>query len=128
MAETLNISDRVVFAGAQDNMPGVYASLDVVTLPSFEEAMPMCLLEAMAAKRVVIATKVGNIPEVVRQDITGCLIEPGDAAGLAETLIRLLDNPSTVRRLADAAHEHISNHYSNETMASTYLSLYKSVK
>jgi hypothetical protein len=53
----LGIASKVVFAGRRDDMPAVYASLDMVVLPSFKEAMPMCLLEALAAASPVVATR-----------------------------------------------------------------------
>lgn len=124
-AASLGIADSVVFAGVRDDMPGVYASLDVVTLPSLEEAMPMCLLEAMAARRPVVATNVGAVPEIVHQGVTGYLVDPGDTAALADGVLSMLENRAMAGGIAGCAYEHVLKHHSNEVMTSSYVSLYR---
>lgn len=125
LAERLGISRHVLFTGARNDMPGVYASLDVLVLPSLIEATPMCLLEAMAAGRPVIATRVGSVPEVVLPDITGLLLEPGDAGGLAEAILRLLNDLDLARRMGEQGRAHVEQRFSAQAMARAYIDLYR---
>ena len=90
LAHELRIDRNVVFTGARQDMASVYASLDVFVLPSFDEAMPMTVLEAMSAGKPVIATRVGAVPELVVEGETGFLCEPGDARAIAQGIQKVL--------------------------------------
>lgn len=124
LACELRISANVIFTGVRNDMPGVYASLDMVVLPSFEEAMPMCLLEAMAAAKPVVATRVGAVPKLVLPAITGILVEPGDSTGLAREILGLLAEPELAHRLGQAGHARTAQNFSVERMAAAYIELY----
>src|SRR2546427_198094 len=78
LARELGIEKKVIFTGQRADMPGVYASLDVFVLPSLNEGMPLTVLEAQAANRAVIASRVGAVPQLIQHRETGLLIEPGD--------------------------------------------------
>ncbi|MBN8730156.1 MAG: glycosyltransferase family 4 protein [Acidobacteria bacterium] len=125
LARRLCIEKNVHFAGIRDDMPEVYASFDLMVLPSFEEATPMCLLEGMASGIPVVATRVGSVADVVMPEKTGILVEPGDVDGLAAGIARLLSRPEEARRLARGGCEHVRRHYSAESMAERYLHLYE---
>jgi glycosyltransferase involved in cell wall biosynthesis len=99
--------------GARVAMPGwvgretsaaLLAQTDIFVLPSHHEAMPLAVLEALAARVTVIATKVGTIPEFLQDGVSALLVEPGDVAGLAAAIERLLDDPRLRARLAEAGH------------------------
>lgn len=75
-------------------MPGLYRDADVFCLPSWWEAMPLSILEAMASGLPVVATAVGDVPRVVLPGRTGSLVPPRDAAGLADALEELLTDPA----------------------------------
>jgi len=125
LAARLGIASKVVFAGRRDDMPAVYASLDIVALPSFQEAMPMCLLEALAAGRPVVATAVGAVPKVIVPGVTGLLCEPGDARGLAMSLLRLLRDPELARTMGMHGRAHVARHFAAEVVGRSYLGLYQ---
>jgi glycosyltransferase involved in cell wall biosynthesis len=127
LAVQLGINQHVFFAGGRDDMPGVYASLDMVVLPSFIEALPMCLLEALAAGRPVIATRVGAVPKLINTEQTGLLLDPGDEAGLAQAILRLLHDKELARRLAESGRSHVARHFSAEAMAESYIGKYQQV-
>lgn len=74
-------------------------------LPSYEEGLPMSLLEAMAAGLPPVTTPVGAVAEVVKDGVNGLLVEPGDVAALAERLSTLLGDPLLRKRLGSAARE-----------------------
>jgi glycosyltransferase involved in cell wall biosynthesis len=127
LAVQLGIANRVVFVGARADMPEVYASLDVIVLPSLVEALPMCLLEAMAAGKPVVATRVGMVPRVVLPERTGLLVEPGDAVGLAGSIERLLRDRELAACLGIAGQKKVSEQFSDDAMAKQYVELYSQV-
>jgi len=124
LAQALKIATSYVFAGQRHDMPEVYASLDVVVLPSFSEGMPMSILEAMAAGKPVVASPVGAIPAVVQADRTGLLVEPGNVTGLYEAIKKLLDAPELRRNFGEAGRALINRNYSSVSMAQNYLRVY----
>jgi glycosyltransferase involved in cell wall biosynthesis len=125
MASNLGIGDKVTFTGTRDDMPGVYASLDLLVLPSFDEALPMCLLEAMSAAKPVIATNVGGVPRLVIPGRTGLLVEPGDTAGIAAAILSLLKDPPFARQLGAGGFHHVAAQFSSDVVAKTYLGVYE---
>ncbi len=111
-AEQLGIEDRVDWLGFESDPRTVYQRIDAVLLPSREEAMPLALLEAMAAGVIPIAFGVGGIPEVIRDASLGWLVEPGDVEGFAGALGSVFDLSEEARadfgvRLAS----HIQSHF-----------------
>ncbi len=127
MVSRQGLGGVVTLAGRQTDMPGVYAGIDIFVLPSLNEGLPMTLLEAMAASKPVIATRVGAVPAVITDDQTGLLIEPGDEAGLTNALSRLLADPQLCRRLGQKARAHVEQHYSAAAMIQKYRALYHEV-
>ena len=127
LAGELGIGKQVVFAGVRDDMSEVYASFDIAVLPSLIEALPMCLLEAMAAGKPVIATRVGAVPRLVVDVQTGLLLEPGDLNALATAIIRLLGNPDLACQLGQNGRAHVAQHFSAEAMAKSYIGMYEQV-
>jgi glycosyltransferase involved in cell wall biosynthesis len=87
----------------ENEMPGLYAAVDVVTCPSiWDDPFPTVNLEAMAASRPVVASRVGGVPEAVQDGTTGLLVPPGDDAALADALATLIANPEHRHRLGEA--------------------------
>jgi glycosyltransferase involved in cell wall biosynthesis len=125
LAASLGITRNVVFTGVRNDMPEVYASLDVVALPSRNEGMPMCLLEAMAAARPVVATAVGSIPKLVLPEQTGLLIAPDDPVDLARKIMQVLRQPEQARAMAENGRLHVARQYSAAAMAGNYIRLYE---
>ena len=125
LAGELGIENKVIFTGQRADMPGVYASLDVFVLPSLNEGMPLTVLEAQAANRAVIGSRVGAVPQLIQHRETGLLIEPGDVASLRNAMLELLADASLRAGLAARGQARVREHYSAESMARRYLSLYE---
>jgi glycosyltransferase involved in cell wall biosynthesis len=100
--ETAGRGDHIRFLGHRTDIAGVYAALDVVVAPSRWEGFGLMLVEAMAAGRPVVASRVGAIPEVVREGETAILVPPRDPAALADALAALLADPVRQGALAAA--------------------------
>ena len=121
------LQSNVVLAGQQSNMPAVYAAMDIFVLPSLNEGLPMTVLEAMAASKPVIATRVGAIPSVIKDGEDGLLVAPKDSEGLRNAIASLLDDPERRRRMGDQAHAWVSQNYTSEAMALRYRKMYEEV-
>lgn len=104
LAEELGIRDRVVFAGARNDVAALLAAMDVFVLCSFTiECFPMALLEAMASGLPAVCTAVGGVPELVDDGSTGYLVPPRDPDALAARLVELLTSDDQRRRFGSAA-------------------------
>lgn len=88
--EQLGLANRVHFAGARRDLGNVLGAIDMFVMPSLWEGLPLSLVLAMGAGLPVIASKVAGIPEVVRHDVSGLLVDPGDVAQLAGAMTRVL--------------------------------------
>jgi glycosyltransferase involved in cell wall biosynthesis len=127
MVSRRKLGGVVTIAGQQTDMPAVYAAIDIFVLPSLNEGLPMTLLEAMAASKPIVATRVGAVPSVITDGETGLLVEPADEPGLTKALAQLLANPELRRRLAEKARAHVEQHYTAAAMSRKYLAMYREV-
>lgn len=128
LAREFGIDGQVTFTGIRRDIANVYASFDMFVLPSIDEGMPMVVLEALAAGKAVIATRVGDVSRLVKHDDTGFLLEPRDPKGLSESIIALLDKPELRRKFASNGRRLVMANYSALTMAQRYLELYQGVR
>ena len=99
---------------------------DLFVLPSESEASPNVILEAMAAGLPVVASRVGGIPELVADGVTGHLVPPADPDALAAALLDLLDQPERGAAFGKAGRARIEQRYSFERMVMQFESLYMS--
>jgi glycosyltransferase involved in cell wall biosynthesis len=124
LAQQLGIRNNVIFLGQRGDMPGVYASMDIVVLPSLNEGMPMSVLESLAAGKPVIATRVGDVPRVILHEETGLLVNSEDVGDLRSAILRLAGRPELRRKLATNGLAHLQRHWSAEAMARNYEAVY----
>lgn len=105
---------EVRFLGRQpyDAMPALYREADVFCLPSWWEAMPLSVLEAMAASLPVVASSVGDVPELVEDGVTGTLVPPKDAERLAAALGELLQDVTRRRAMGAAGRARVAARFS----------------
>ncbi len=106
---------------------GHLASCDVYVLPSYREGMPVSILEAMAAGKPVVATRVGAIPEVLEDGVNGYLVAPGDVRGLADRIIVLLGAPALRREMGHRNRSKIEELFSMHVVVDTLVSVYESI-
>ena len=127
MVKEYGLLSNVVLAGQQSDMPAVYAAMDIFVLPSLNEGLPMTILEAMAASRPVVATRVGAISKVINDGENGLLVNPRDTEGLRNAIASLLANPERCRQMGEKAHDWVSRNYTSEAMALKYRQLYDEI-
>ena len=108
--ENLNLTCQVKMLGVRRDVPRLLAASDVFVLSSDREGLPIAILEAMAAARPVIATAVGNVPDVVRDGETGRLVPPKNQAALAEAIGDLLGDKTRSAALGRAARQVVRNY------------------
>lgn len=124
-ARDLGISENVVFLGHREDTEELLQALDIFVLPSLNEGIPMALLEAMAASRAVVASRVGGIPEIVEDGVEGILVEPMDVNQLAENCRRLIESPATAMKMGEQARKRVVQEFSATAMADRVAGLYK---
>lgn len=123
----LNLTGKVIFTGVIKEMPVVYQMLDIFVLSSLTEGVPLTVLEAMAAKVPVVATRVGGIPEIVTDGETGLLVDSKDAADLSAKINMLVSDQTRRDKLAANAFAVVQSHYSLEKMRLAYSHVYQEV-
>jgi glycosyltransferase involved in cell wall biosynthesis len=121
------LGDSVEFLGERADVPDLLGAADALVLPSWNEALPTVLIEAGAASLPVVATNVGGAPEIVREGETGYLVEPGDAAAIADRLTRVLNDPPHSRTMGESARRRVTEIFSLERQAQHMVAVYKSV-
>jgi glycosyltransferase involved in cell wall biosynthesis len=102
-AAELAVEDAVTLVGYREDAARVASAFDLFVLSSRHEGLPVALLEAMAAGRPVVATRVGGVPEVVRDGSEGILVPPGDPEALAAAMVTVLADADLRARLGEAA-------------------------
>ena len=124
MSADLGLERMVGFVGERHDIPEMLAAMDVVVLSSYTEASPVCLLEAMAAARPVVAPSVGSIAESVNDGETGLLANPGDEPALAARIAWLLRDPATAERFGQAGRRLVAKRHDVRRMVAGYEALF----
>jgi glycosyltransferase involved in cell wall biosynthesis len=110
-AQDMGLGDIVRFTGWIEDLPRVYADLDVVALTSLNEGTPVSLIEAQASGRAVIATDVGGVRDLIEDGVTGILVAERDSGSFASKLIGLLEDRSSRERLGANARSSVVKRY-----------------
>jgi glycosyltransferase involved in cell wall biosynthesis len=123
-ATAAGIGDRVLLPGRLPHEPGMPGMFDVSVLTSREEGFPNFVVESMAARRAVVATEVGGVPDAVVHGISGLLVRPGDDVAAAAALLRVLGDQAFRDQLAGAAARYATEHYHAKVVLRALESLY----
>jgi len=127
LAGRLGLREAVHLPGARPDIADWLAAMDIFALPSLNEGMGRALIEAMAAGRPVVASRVGGIPSIVDDRRTGLLVPPGEPEALAAALEMLLQRPDWRRELGTAASRSIGERFGAPAMVKTIESVYDRV-
>lgn len=117
MVQTLGLREEVSFVGFVKDVPKFLSSIDVLVLPSLYEGLGVAALEAMAAGKPVIATRVGGLAESVVDGETGFLVPSRDATALAEAIQKLVADPSMGRAMGQKGAARVLSSFTMERMA-----------
>jgi glycosyltransferase involved in cell wall biosynthesis len=123
-ASEAGVAQDCVSQSATPDVAPWIRNFDVFVLPSRNEAFPNAVMEAMACQCAVIASNVGGIPELIQDNVTGLLFEPGQPAALADALSRLIEDHQLRRTLAVAGQRFVREHLSRQASAARMADIY----
>lgn len=119
------LSGQVRLAGFREDLPRLLPCLDLVVHPAVMEGLGVSLLQASCAGVPIVASRVGGIPEAVRDGVTGLLVEPGNPIELAEAIRRLLRDQTLAKRMGRAGRELVAREFSADIMVQGNLRVYQ---
>jgi glycosyltransferase involved in cell wall biosynthesis len=119
------LQSRCLLVGAREDVPELLPVFDVVVLPSLWEGLPYVLLEAMAAGKAVVATRVGGMPDVIQEGQSGLLVPPADSAALAAALVKVLENEELRSKMGNSAREVLRHRCHIEEMIGQLTRMYE---
>ena len=114
---------RSVFVA--QSLAKIYSDLDVLVLTSLNEGTPVAVIEAMASEVPVVATRVGGVPDLVDDGVTGYLVESGDKVGLVEAITKVLNNPEEAHMMGEAGRRKVYPDYDISNLVQHLEGLYK---
>jgi glycosyltransferase involved in cell wall biosynthesis len=124
LTQDYGVKGNFVFLGARKDIPEILQTLDLYVLPSIWEGMPLCILEAMAARKCILATCVGGVPLAIRDGQEGKLVPPRDSEKIAGAIMELRENEAMRRYLASRAYQRFLAQFTVESMTKHYEQLY----
>ena len=123
---SLGLQGRVKLLGVRTDVPGLLAGMDIFVLPSLWEGLPLVLLEAMAARKPIVATAVDGVKEVIADD-EALLVPPRDPERLADAILQILHDPGLAGRLGESAYRKVKSEFNVEVMVKQIEQLYESI-
>jgi glycosyltransferase involved in cell wall biosynthesis len=124
--ESHRYRDRIHVLGMRQDAPAVIAACNIAVLPSLRrEGLPKTVIEAMAYSVPVVVTNVGGSAELVENDRSGIVVAPGDAAALANAILRIRQQPELARELGRRGRDRIRDHFSIRTTIARTAALYR---
>ena len=126
-AKNLGILNMIFFMGYRDDIAEILHLSNALVLPSLYEGLPLCVLEAMAAGRPVIATKVGGTPKLVEDGKTGVIVPPKDITAMAEAIRTVLSLPDRGKEMGERGKNIVAMHFSVNFIAKKTADLFNSL-
>jgi len=127
LARDLNIAEQVTFVPNLSDFSASMAAMDVFCLPSLRQGLGTIMLEAMMLARPVIATGVGGVYAIVRDEETGLMVPPSNSAALAQRIVELLDDPVKARAIGEAGRRLVETQFGVDQMVAETAALYRRV-
>lgn len=128
LARNLGIQDRVGFLGFRENVYDYIAHADALLMPSLHEGLPYTILEAMALRTPILASRVGGLAEVLVHEESALLFEPASDAAIAAAVARLCQDSSLSTSLTTRALADCQRRFSADAMADSYLALFNTIR
>lgn len=120
-----NLEKHVLLPGFRTDVIGCIKGFDFFVMSSVTEGLGTSLLDAMACRKAIVATKAGGIPEVVDEGRTGLLVEPRDAQALAAAMLRLIQDAGLRGRMADAGYSRVRDRFTVDRMVAATTTVYR---
>lgn len=125
LVQDLKLHKHVIFRITTENVMEYLSILDVFAAPSRQEGLGLSILEAQASGLPVVASRVGGIPSIIKEEETGLLVEPEDVDGFAEAVLRVLRDCDLARKLSQKGKEFVEKNFSAIDMAEQTRQLYQ---
>jgi glycosyltransferase involved in cell wall biosynthesis len=125
--ERRGMSETTRFTGWRADLPAVYGDLDIVVCCSRNEGTPVSLIEACAAGRAVIGTRVGGMPDIITPGVNGLLVPSGDAGALAAAISDLIVDPPRRAAMGDAGRRMVLERHGADRMVTELKELYRNL-
>jgi glycosyltransferase involved in cell wall biosynthesis len=123
-AEQAGLAAAISFVGFRSDIADLLSAMDVFVMSSIREGLPLALLEAMAARKSIVVTDVGGMPEVVQDGVSGLVASPADPESLAAAIGSLVAARDLANRLAEKAYQRAQGEFSSETIAARIEQVY----
>ena len=127
LAATLGVIEKIRFTGRIRHVPELLAAVDVVVVPSWDEGFSLVTIEAMAARRAVLASNIGGIAGIIKDNTTGLLFTPRDVHALTDKLLWLVSDAPLRERLSVQAQRDVYSRFGRDEIIDRIESLYLSV-
>jgi glycosyltransferase involved in cell wall biosynthesis len=129
LADQMGLTPYVDFLGRRkhDELPTIMHEADLFVFPSLSEATPRAVLEAMAMELPVVATRVGGIPEMIEEGVTGVLVRPASTAELAAAIVRIFRHPEWAERAGRLARQRVLEGYTLEQHTERMIALHHKI-
>ena len=127
LARELGVEDSITLAGWLDDMDEYYGSLDINALSSISETFPYAITEGAAHRLPTVSSRVGGIPRLIEDGVTGYLFEPGDWQTLGERLARLASDAALREALGEAIFERAARDFSMEATCREQRAVYEEI-
>lgn len=118
---------EVSFLGHRDDVADILSRSDIYVLPTTNDTLPISIIEAMFAGKAIVTTRCGGIPEIIRHQETGLLVDPENVDQLAASLLQLMQDRQLMKKLGNNALQFAKTHLRTDKMASKMEHLYQSV-
>jgi L-malate glycosyltransferase len=127
LVSELKLENKVTFLGHIKEVPEFLSALDIMVLPSTNEGLGTILLDSIAAGAVVMASRCGGIPEIIKHQETGLLFEVGDVDSIRLEISSLIENAGLREKLANQARFHMEKTFSLSAMVAGNVQVYRSL-
>ena len=127
LVKSLGMEGKILFLGFVTDMYGFLNFIDINTLASLCESFPYSMLEGAAMKVPMVASRVGGIPELVKDNETGYLFESENTDDFAEKLLLLSADKSEIERMGKNIYEIVTTRFSSEVLANDHMNIYNSI-
>jgi glycosyltransferase involved in cell wall biosynthesis len=124
LVQSVGLGDAVMMPGFEPKIPAMLPRLDLCIHPAVDEAFGIVLLEAMAARKTVVATNVGGVGEIVADGETGLLVPPCDPDAIARAVCTLLGDPTRRERMGNAGRNRVEREFTVQRTVRSYERLY----
>lgn len=123
----LGLDGHIIFTGFRTDMSNIMAALDILVSASWEEPFGRTIIESMAAGKPVIATNAGGVPDIIENGVNGILVSPRNPQGLADGVLKVLNDPELGRKLGDAGRKTVKQKFSLERQMREIEKLYENI-